>query len=91
MPSFGSRVRLVDGRTGVVSKVTPDGSDDRVRLDGEEILIDAWQIEEDTSAGHRKKAMRIIESVRQAVLEGNQVLAFDMLDSLNDVLWKAMP
>jgi hypothetical protein len=47
MPSPGVRVRLRDGRTATVSKVTPDGSDDRVRFhDGSEAKIPAWDVDE---------------------------------------------
>ena len=30
MPNIGSLVRLVDGRVGVVTKITPLGEDDRI-------------------------------------------------------------
>lgn len=33
MPSPGTRVRLRDGRAATVTKVSPDGRDDRVRFD----------------------------------------------------------
>jgi len=47
MPSPGTRVRLRDGRDGIVTKVTPDGGDDRVRLDdGSERRVTAWDIDE---------------------------------------------
>ena len=47
MPSLGVRVRLTDNRVATVSRVTPDGSDDRVRLDdGHEERVDAWRIRE---------------------------------------------
>lgn len=47
MPSPGVRVRLLDGRTATVTKVTPDGSNGRVRLhDGSEARITAWDINE---------------------------------------------
>jgi len=47
MPSPGSRVRMVDGRTATVVSISPLGDDDRVRFeDGHEELTDAWQISE---------------------------------------------
>jgi hypothetical protein len=47
MPSPGTRVRLRDGHAGVVTKVTPSGDDDRVRLDdGNERRVSAWDIDE---------------------------------------------
>jgi hypothetical protein len=36
-----------DGRTATVTKITPDGRDDRVRYDdGDEKRVTAWDIEE---------------------------------------------
>ncbi len=47
MPSPGTRVRLLDGREAVVSKVDPRGKNDRVMFDdGREEPTDAWQIAE---------------------------------------------
>lgn len=47
MPSPGTRVRMRDGHGGIIIKVTPDGSDDRVRLDdGREKRVTAWDIDE---------------------------------------------
>jgi hypothetical protein len=47
MPSAGTNVRLRDGRLAVVTAVTPDGRDDRVRFeDGHEERITAWNIDE---------------------------------------------
>ncbi len=40
-------MRLLDGREALIIKVTPDGSDDRVRLDdGSEKRVTAWDLEE---------------------------------------------
>lgn len=47
MPDVGSRVRLIDGCVATVTSFTPDGSDDRVRLDdGSERRVTAWEIAE---------------------------------------------
>jgi hypothetical protein len=47
MPSPGSRVRLRDGREATIAKVSPDGSDDRVRFDdGSERRVTAWDLDE---------------------------------------------
>jgi len=47
MPSPGTRVRMRDGRIAVVTKVTPDGEDDRVRYaDGPEEQVTPWDIGE---------------------------------------------
>lgn len=47
MPNEGSKVRMMDGRLAVVSKISPLGDDDRVIFeDGHEENTDAWQIAE---------------------------------------------
>jgi hypothetical protein len=47
MPDEGVRVRLRDGRSAIVIKITPDGRDDRVRFDdGSEQRVTAWDISE---------------------------------------------
>lgn len=45
MPSIGVVVRMSDGRTAIVSNVSPNGADDRVMfVDGHEEKTDAWKI-----------------------------------------------
>ena len=47
MPNEGAKVRLRDGRIGIVSKVTPRGEDDRVVFDDRsDTRITAWDIDE---------------------------------------------
>lgn len=47
MPAVGSEVVLKDGRPGVVTKVSPLGDDDRVRIiRGPEVVVTAWDIAE---------------------------------------------
>ena len=47
MPSAGTKVRMRDGRVAIVTKVTPDGGDDRVRFEnGVEKHVTAWDIDE---------------------------------------------
>ena len=47
MPNVGCRVRLQDGREGVIVSVDPMGKNDRIRFDdGNEEVTDAWKIGE---------------------------------------------
>lgn len=72
MPSPGTRVRMRDGRLAIVTKVTPDGEDDRVRFEnGHEKHVTPWDLEEIIQPAPGPVTMRdkagVLEELRDAL------------------------